>query len=315
MVWETSPDVDMSKAQEGDMDIEFKCKKCGQPLAVDEGQVGKEAKCPGCGRGFTVPTAEEAKAQAAAPSVEEARAQATAPSAGGERHCPACGAPVKPEVRFCNSCGSEMEKGTSPLQKKTSGFATASLILGILGFCTTITSIPGLILGIVGLKRIKRSGGTLTGQGMAIAGIVTSAIALVLLPVMLLPALGGAREQARRAVCMSNLKQVGLGYVMWTMDHDGQYPSSLKDLYPDSISGLGVFVCPSAEDEVTSAEEIDEKGSYICVPVPGLSDDSRPDAVLAYDRKGNHSGGRNVFFVDGHVEWVSEDEFSELLIK
>ena len=61
----------------------FKCKKCGQPLAIDGAQVGKEAKCPGCGTGFTVPTVEEAKAQAAAPSAEEARAQAAPPSAGG----------------------------------------------------------------------------------------------------------------------------------------------------------------------------------------------------------------------------------------
>jgi len=32
------------------------------------------------------------------------------------------------------------------------------------------------------------------------------------------------------------------------------------------------------------------------------------------DREDNHGGeGRNVLFVDGHVEWVSEDDFSELL--
>ncbi len=319
MVWETSPDVDMSKAQEGDMDIEFKCKKCGQPFAIDEGEVGKDAKCPGCGTGFTVPTVEEAKAQAVAPSAEEAKAQAAPPSAGGERHCPGCGAPVKPEARFCNSCGSGMEKGTSPLQKKTSGFAIASLVLGILGFCTTITAIPGLILGIVGLQRVKRSGGTLTGRGMAIAGIVTSAIVLVLVPMqaaMLLPALARARESARRAVCMSNLKQIGLGCKMWAQDHDGEYPSSLalEDLYPDYISELRVFVCPSTEDEVTRAEEIDENGSYVYVT--GLSEDSPPDAVLAYDREENHGGeGRSVLFVDGHVEWVREHEFSELLNK
>ncbi len=311
MVWETSPDVDMSKAQEGDMDIEFKCKKCGQPLAIDEAQVGKEAKCPGCGTGFTVPT------------VEEAKAQATVPSVGGERRCPGCGAPVKPEAQFCNSCGSEMEKGTAPLQKKTSGLAIGSLICGILGFCTSgIASVPGLILGIVGLKRIKRSGGMLTGQGMAIAGIITSGIALVFALVafaamsagMLLPAVAKAREEAQRALCGSNLKQIGVGCIMWAEDHDEQYPSSLKDLYPDYISELGVFVCPSTDDEVTSAEEIDEKGSYIYVS--GLSEDSPPDAVLAYEREDNHGGeGRNVLFVDGHVEWVREDEFSELLNK
>ncbi len=299
------------------MDIEFKCKKCGQPLAIDEGEVGKEAKCPGCGSGFTVPTVEEAKAQVAAPSAEEAEAQAAAPSGGGERRCPACGVPVKPEARFCNSCGSEMGKGTSPLQKKTSGFAIASLVLGILGFCTSgIASIPGLILGIVGLQRVKRSSGALTGGGMAIAGIVISAIALVLVPIqaaMILPALARARQSAMRVVCVSNLRQVGLGCMMWAEDHDGEYPSSLalEELYPKYLS-LNVLVCPSAGDEVTTAEEIDTKGSYIYVP--GLNRGSPPDAVLVYDREDNHGGeGRNVLFADGHAEWVREDEFSELL--
>ena len=42
----------------------------------------------------------------------------------------------------------------------------------------------------------------------------------------------------------------------------------------------------------------------------GLNADSPPDAVLLYDRKENHNGeGRNVLFVDGHVEWMSEEEF------
>ena len=280
------------------MDFEFKCKNCGQSLVIDEEQAGKEGKCPKCATAFTIPTAEEVKAGAGVPSPESGK------------NCPACGASVKPEARFCDSCGTEIAKGAVPLQKKASGFATASLILGILGFCTTITSIPGLILGIVGLQRIKRSGGMLTGQGVAIAGIVVSAVVLVLLPIqaaMLLPALSRAREQARRAVCMSNLKQVGLGCHMWALDHDDQFPPSLKDPHPDYVS-LNVFVCPSTEDEVTGAEEIDEKGSYIYVS--GLNADSPADAVLLYDRKENHNGeGRNVLFVDGHVEWMSEEEF------
>lgn len=304
------------------MDIELKCKKCGQPLAIDEKDAGKEAKCPKCGTGFTVPTAEEAKAQAAPPSAEEAKAQAAPASAGGERRCPACGAPVKPEARFCNSCGSEISKEAAPSGKKTSGFAIASLILGVLGFCTTITSIPGLILGIVGLQRIKRSGGTLTGQGMAIAGIVTSALVVALVMIafaamsaaITFPPVVRAREQARRIVCMSNLRQIGLGCKMWAEDHDGEYPSSLalEDLYPKYLS-LNVLVCPSTEDEVTTAEETDEKGSYVYVSGLRADADFPSDTVLIYDRKGNHGEGRNVLLVDGHVEWVREDEFSELL--
>lgn len=66
-------------------------------------------------------------------------------------------------------------------QEKPKGFAIASLILGIcsfLGSCcvwflTIVTSITGLILGIVSLKRNEG------GKGMAVAGIILSAVGIL----------------------------------------------------------------------------------------------------------------------------------------
>ena len=46
--------------------------------------------------------------------------------------------------------------------------------------------------------------------------------------------------------------------------------------------------------------------------MPEVQDDS--EAVLMYDREGNHGDdSRNVAFVDGHVDWVSEEEIDDLL--
>lgn len=53
----------------------------------------------------------------------------------------------------------------------SNGFATASIIFGILSFCTGITFIPGLIFGGLGLMKSKSTG---VGSGMALAGILTS---------------------------------------------------------------------------------------------------------------------------------------------
>lgn len=66
------------------------------------------------------------------------------------------------------------------------GFAIASLVLGIvslvLGCCayglTTISSIVGLVLGIIFLKKNQHLG-KYDGKGMAIAGIICSAIGLL----------------------------------------------------------------------------------------------------------------------------------------
>jgi len=42
-----------------------------------------------------------------------------------------------------------------------------------------------------------------------------------ILAAMLLPALQRAREKARQVVCMNNLKQLGLAYIMYANEHDG----------------------------------------------------------------------------------------------
>jgi hypothetical protein len=58
--------------------------------------------------------------------------------------------------------------------RPSSGFAVASLVLGILGviFLRVIGPILALVFGYVGRSRIKSSGGREGGSGMAIAGIV-----------------------------------------------------------------------------------------------------------------------------------------------
>jgi hypothetical protein len=56
------------------------------------------------------------------------------------------------------------------------GLAIASLVLGLLG-CLSVTSLVGLVLGIVALVQIKRTGQA--GKGLAIGGIVASCVWLV----------------------------------------------------------------------------------------------------------------------------------------
>ena len=37
--------------------------------------------------------------------------------------------------------------------------------------------------------------------------------------------------------------------------------------------------------------------------------------ITVYEKAGNHTGGRNVLFLDSHVEWVTEERFQELIKK
>ena len=47
---------------------------------------------------------------------------------------------------------------------------------------------------------------------------------IAVLAAMLLPALQQAREQARRAVCLNNLRQWTMGYLYYLIDNDGYFP-------------------------------------------------------------------------------------------
>ena len=47
---------------------------------------------------------------------------------------------------------------------------------------------------------------------------------IAILAGLLLPALGRAKEKARRSDCINNLKQVGLGLRVWAGDNDGKFP-------------------------------------------------------------------------------------------
>jgi hypothetical protein len=73
-------------------------------------------------------------------------------------------------------------------QRRTNGFAIASLVLGIV-WLYGIGSVLAVIFGAVALNQIGRSNGTQGGKGMAVAGLV---LGIVFLAVAVLFVLGSA---------------------------------------------------------------------------------------------------------------------------
>lgn len=64
-------------------------------------------------------------------------------------------------------------------QRPTSGLAIASMVLGISALLSCgLTSIPGVIVGIMAMNQIKDPAKNMQGKGMALTGIITSCIAI-----------------------------------------------------------------------------------------------------------------------------------------
>ena len=165
-----------------------------------------------------------------------------------------------------------------------------------------------------------------------------------ILAAMLLPALNQAREKARRANCLSNLKQIGLGIAMYADNYNGripldtsgtpvtsQEPAGSFNLLSNTVTSSKIFTCPSdSAKTVTPNYPLDTNSgskknvSYSYCPFIIWQD--QPDSILALDRMGttatagytkggkwlgtgtpapHKDAGGNVLFNDGHVSWAN----------
>jgi len=81
------------------------------------------------------------------------------------------------------------------------------------------------------------------GQGFTLIELLVVIAIISILASILFPVFARARENARRASCQSNLKQIGLGMMMYAQDYDGHLVSGFLDMgsgnvsYPDGSTG------------------------------------------------------------------------------
>jgi len=92
---------------------------------------------------------------------------------------------------------------------------------------------PEAIMNTIKAKSSKR--------GFTLIELLVVIAIIAILAAILFPVFARARENARRASCMSNLKQIGLGMMMYVQDYDEQYPVGIvgdQDVHdPHFLSG------------------------------------------------------------------------------
>ncbi len=142
---------------------------------------------------------------------------------------------------------------------------------------------------------------------------------------VMLPAIGKAREAAAHVKAANDLRQVGIGLITYSADHQGKFPADLGQLVLNGYVGPEAFLSPAGGKSVpidvtvakpeTQAAWVNANSDYAYLGA-GLSVNAGVGAILAHEKPERARGGRlSVLFADGHVELLPLDAAMEKVKK
>jgi prepilin-type N-terminal cleavage/methylation domain-containing protein/prepilin-type processing-associated H-X9-DG protein len=146
---------------------------------------------------------------------------------------------------------------------------------------------------------------------------------IAILAALLLPALGRAKEKAKRTGCLNNVKQMGLGSQLYAGDYNGdlsgntlgknyrQYADDDENwLYPDYIRSQNTFVCPSTYNSIGTATLLDpSSGRRVLVDLMDTAKDKFATNGTSYEIFGSIVLGSDKTSLDPSVLKKKNEKF------
>jgi len=181
-------------------------------------------------------------------------------------------------------------------------------------------------------------------RGFTLIELLVVIAIIAILAAILFPVFARAREKARQSSCLSNLKQLGLGFLMYAQDYDELFPQHrCQDAGHSSIWHLGCYFeevmpylknqqvlrCPSCNYSAygnpgTGFANLDYGFNIHLAGDPiGKSQYPAEQYMVGESRYGynghatyyfhtdeipGHNGGANICFIDGHTKWMKLDK-------
>jgi len=169
-----------------------------------------------------------------------------------------------------------------------------------------------------------RSHSAFPGSQLLVGDANMSVGTSALMASILLPSINRARQTANRVKSASNLRQIGMGILLFSNENKGKYPADFGQILTTQDIGMDVFVSPRTTTDIppevrqsdppTMADWVNLNADYIYKGA-GMNNRTPADAVVAYEDPDKVDEGINILFGDGHVEFQNLPQAMETIGK